>query len=48
MYISVVNLISTTANNEATMDEQGVSNFDITKLPQHRQLMVSHIDDPVL
>ena len=48
MYISVVNLISTTANSEATMDEQGVSNFDITKLPQHRQLTVSHIDDPVL
>ena len=48
MYISVVNLISTTANNEATMDEQGENNFDITKLPQHRQLMVSRIDDPVL
>ena len=48
MYISVVNLISTTANNEATMDEQGVNHFDITSLPQHRNLMVSRIEDPVL
>ena len=48
MYISVVNLISTTANNEATMDEQGVNLFNITSLPQHRKLMVSRINDPVL
>ena len=48
MYISVVNLISTTANNEATMDEEGESHFDITSQSQHHQLMVSRIDDPVL
>ena len=48
LYISVVNLISTTANNEAIMDEQGESRFNITSLPKHHQLMVSHIDDPVL
>ena len=48
MYISVVNLISTTANSEATMDEEGDSHFDITSLPQHQQLNVSRINDPVL
>ena len=48
MYISVVNLISTTANSEATMDEQGNSSFDVTSLSLHQQLMVSRINDPVL
>lgn len=48
MYISVVNLISTTATSEATIDEQGESRFDITSLPHHRQQNVSRIDDPIL
>ena len=48
MYISVVNLISTTANSEATMDKEGNSSFDVTSLSLHQQLMVSRINDPVL
>lgn len=48
MYISVVNLISSTAISEATLDEQGDNSFDITSLPHHNQRNVSSIDDPVL
>ena len=48
MYISIVNLISTTANSEATMDEEGDSHFNITSLLQHHHKKVSHINDPVL
>ena len=48
MYISVVNLISSTAISEATLDEQGDNSFDITSLPHHNQRTVSSIDDSVL
>ena len=47
MYISVVNLISTTANNEAATDEQGNDTFSITSAV-HQKRNVSHINDPVL
>ena len=46
MYVSVVNLISTTANNEATTDIHSNNTFSVTT--QHTNVKVSFIDDAVL
>ena len=35
VYISVVNLISTTANSEATRDSNSMASFNVT--PEHRR-----------
>jgi len=43
-----VNLISSTANSEANIDEKGDNLFDITSLTEHYQQKVSKINDPVL
>lgn len=48
VYISVVNLISTTANNEANQDVQSPVHFNLTSRPEHTDVIVSYIDDAVL
>ena len=46
VYISVVNLISTTANNEASTDVNSNNTFTVTA--EHRNVNISFIDDAVL
>ena len=49
VYISVVNLISTTANNEANRDVQaGTVRFNVTARPGDTDVAVDYIDDSVL
>ena len=48
VYISVVNLISTTANNEANRDVQGTVRFNVTARPGDTDVVVNYIDDSVL
>ena len=48
VYISVVNLISTTANNEANRDVQGPVRFNVTARPGDTDVIVDYIDDSVL
>lgn len=48
VYISVVNLISTTANGEATADTNSMDFFDVTSKPEHINVSISFIDDAVL
>ena len=46
VYVSVVNLISTTANNEATTDIHSNNTFTVST--QHTNVKVSFIDDAIL
>lgn len=48
VYISVVNLISTTANNEANRDVQGSMGINVTARPGDTDVIVNYIDDSVL
>ena len=48
VYISVVNLISTTANNEANRDVQGSMRINVTARPGDTDVIVNYIDDSVL
>ena len=48
VYISVVNLMSTTANNEATQDVQSAVRFNVTARPVHTDVIVNYIDDSIL
>ena len=48
VYISVVNLISTTANNEANLDAESTLRFNITSRPEHTDVIVEYVDDAVL
>ena len=47
-YITIVNLISSTANSEATSDANGMSLFNVTLSPEHRNVGVDSISDAVL
>lgn len=48
VYISVTNLISTTANNEANQDIESPALFNVTSRPEHTDVIVEYIDDAVL
>ena len=48
VYISVIYLISTTANSEANADVNSMQLFNITSQPNHTNVIVSHIDDALL
>ena len=48
VYISVVNLISTTANVQATTHAESTSTFNVTSHPSHINVSVSFIDDALL
>ena len=48
VYISVIYLISTTANSEANADINSMQLFNITSLPNHTNVKVSYIDDALL
>ena len=48
VYVSVVNLISTTANGEASEDIHSTRLFNITSQPEHANVNVSFIDDAIL
>lgn len=48
VYVSVVNLISTTANGEATEDIHSTRLFTVTSHPDHADVNVSFIDDAIL
>lgn len=48
VYVSVVNLISTTANGEASEDAHSTKLFTVTSLPGHTDVNVSFIDDAIL
>jgi len=48
VYVTAVNLISTTATAEATTDSQCNNRFDVTSRPEHLNVSVSSIDDAVL
>ena len=47
-YITIVNLISSTANSEATSDANGISLFNVTLSPQYRNVQVDSISDAIL
>ena len=47
-FVSVVNLISTTANGEATEDTHSTRLFTVTSRPEHVDVNVSFIDDAIL
>ena len=48
VYISVVNLISTTANVQATTHAESTATFNVTSHPEHMNVSVSFIDDALL
>ena len=48
VYISVVNLISTTANVQATTHAESTATFNVTSDPKHMNVSVSFIDDALL
>ena len=48
VYISVVNLMSTTANNQAKQDRESPELFNLTSRPEHTNVNVSSIDDATL
>ena len=48
VYISVVNLISTTANVQATTHAESTAAFNVTSNPEHVNVSVSFIDDALL
>ncbi|XP_065882987.1 uncharacterized protein [Dysidea avara] len=47
-YITVVSLISDTADSEATRDAKSMAKFNITTHPSHQEVEVEFIDDAVL
>ena len=48
VYITVVNLISTTANNEANQFAENPMEFNVTSRAEHTNVVVNYIDDAVL
>ena len=48
VYSSVANIISTTANNEATNDSQSDRLFNITSRPEHQNVVVRSVSNAVL
>jgi len=48
VYISVINLISTTANVQATTHAESTATFNVTSDPKHMNVSVSFIDDALL
>ena len=48
VYITVINLISTTANNEANQDTESPLLFNVTSRPEHTNVTVNSIDDATL
>ena len=48
VYISVVNLISSTADSEATRDAQSMIKFNVTSHPDHETVEVDIIDNAIL
>ena len=48
VYITVVNLIATTANNEASQDVENHVQFNLTARPEHSDVFVNSIDDSIL
>jgi len=48
VFVTAVNLISTTATAEATTDSECANRFDVTPRPEHMNVTVSSIDDAVL
>ena len=48
VYVTVVNLISTTANSEASEDIYSTVLFNVTSQPNHTNVNVSSIDDAIL
>ena len=47
-YITIVNLISSTANSEATSDANGMSLFNVTSSPKYTNVEVDSISDAIL
>ena len=47
-YITIVNLISSTANSEATSDADKMMLFNVTVSPEHRNVEVDSISDAIL
>ena len=47
-YITIVNLISSTANIEATSDTESMVLFNVTLSPEHRNVEVASISDAIL
>ena len=47
-YITIVNLISSTANSEATSDANGMSLFNVTSSPEYTNVEVDSISDAIL
>ena len=47
-YITIVNLISSTANSEATSDANGMMVFNVTSSPELRNVSVDSINDGIL
>ena len=47
-YISIVNLISSTAKGEATSDTESLVLFNVTLFPEHRNVEVASISDAIL
>ena len=47
-YISIVNLISSTANSEATSDTSSMMLFNVTLSPKHMNAEVASISDAIL
>jgi len=48
VYVSVVNLISTTATNEANDDTEQSAPVNISARPEHTNVIVTYIDDSIL
>ena len=48
VYSSVLNIISTTANNEATNDSESNRLFNITSRPEHQNVVVKSVSNAVL
>ena len=48
VYVTAVNLISTTATTEATTDSECTGRYNVTSRPEHMNVSVSSIDDAVL
>ena len=47
-YITIVNLISSTANSEATSDADSMALFNVTLSPEHINVEVDSISDAIL
>ena len=48
VYVSVVNLISTTATNEANNDAEKSAPVNLSARPEHTNVIVTYIDDSIL